>query len=87
MLNFSYMDFFAEPENTHIEHELATQFFKMYSAAECSSVGCSDLMEVSIPGYFTYIESEGNQIIYWKERGYVTILDIMMVSMWHPNIY
>lgn len=34
----------------------------------------------SARGYLEYLEGAGNRMINWKDRGYSTILDILMVK-------
>lgn len=36
--------------------------------------------QVSLKGFIEYEEAEGHQHVNWKERGYSTILDVLMAS-------
>lgn len=73
-----YEDLLNDPKNYHIDRELAVQFLEMYQKYECSVDAADTLFEVSGPGFLTYWECEGSTLTNWKDRGFVTVLDIMM---------
>lgn len=79
-LHFRYEDLLNDPKNYHIDRELAVQFLEMYQKYECSVDAADTLFEVSGPGFLTYWECEGSTLTNWKDRGFVTVLDIMMVN-------
>lgn len=57
----------------------------MYMKFECSYTAADSLSEISGFGYCTYLETEGNQHLSWKDKGFSTLLDILMVNICRLN--
>ncbi|CAD7088581.1 unnamed protein product [Hermetia illucens] len=77
-LSKRYAELLDDPKNSHIDREIASQFLEMYMKFECSYTAADSLSDISGFGYCTYLETEGNQHLSWKNKGFSTLLDILM---------
>lgn len=85
-----YMCFrFAEYFKKHPEIDIALQndLLRFYNVLECSFSASDTWYEPSIKAELRYEKCEGNISINWKQNGYSTILDILMVRIRRFNIY
>lgn len=80
-----YAELLDDPKNSHIDREIASQFLEMYMKFECSYTAADSLSDISGFGYCTYLETEGNQHLSWKDKGFSTLLDILMVNICRLN--
>ncbi|XP_055630502.1 spermine oxidase-like isoform X2 [Toxorhynchites rutilus septentrionalis] len=67
-----------DPEYAIIDHETAYQFLEFYHKFENSIEASDSWFDTSGPGYLHYWECEGDSLLNWRDKGYKTILDIMM---------
>ncbi|XP_062559761.1 spermine oxidase-like [Armigeres subalbatus] len=68
-----------------ISNETAFQFLEFFHKFE-NSIEASDCwFDTSGAGYLQYWECDGDHLLNWKDRGYKTILDILMKRFPSPN--
>lgn len=60
---------------------MAEKFLKFYSKHQSILDAADSWDQVSAKGSASYEELEGDQYMNWKGKGYKTILDVMMVSL------
>lgn len=67
-------------EYKDIDKNTATQFLEFFHRYENSIEGSDTWYDTSASGYTDYWDCEGDRLLNWKDRGFKTILDILMVS-------
>lgn len=77
-LTKKYEEALKDPEYSYIDKELAGQFLEMYKKYENSVESCDSLFDASGSGYGEYWECEGDTLLNWKDKGYVTFLHFLM---------
>lgn len=68
------------PDYADVDHETAYQFLEFYHKFENSIEASDSWFDTSGPGYLHYWECDGDHLLNWKDRGYKTVLDILMVG-------
>ncbi|XP_058830882.1 spermine oxidase-like isoform X2 [Topomyia yanbarensis] len=66
------------PEYADIDHETAYQFLEFFHKFENSIEASDSWFDTSGPGYLHYWECEGDTLLNWRDKGYRTILEILM---------
>ncbi|EDW79992.1 uncharacterized protein Dwil_GK19228 [Drosophila willistoni] len=61
-----------------IDNTLATEFLESFLKYECSVDGCDNLFEVSNRNHKEFIESDGDNLLHWRDKGYRTFLRLLM---------
>ncbi|XP_055597988.1 spermine oxidase-like isoform X2 [Uranotaenia lowii] len=69
-------------EYADIDQTTAYQFLEFFHKFENSIEASDSWFDTSGPGYLHYWECEGDMLLNWKDKGYVTVLDILMKR--HP---
>lgn len=67
------------PDYADVDHETAYQFLEFFHKFENSIEASDSWFDTSGPGYLHYWECDGDHLLNWKDRGYKTVLDILMV--------
>ncbi|XP_055535646.1 spermine oxidase-like isoform X2 [Wyeomyia smithii] len=66
------------PEYADINHDTAFQFLEFFHKFENSIEASDSWFDTSGPGYLDYWECEGENLLNWRDKGYTTILEILM---------
>lgn len=66
------------PEYADIENETAFQFLEFFHKFENSIEASDSWYDTSGPGYLHYWECDGENLLNWRDKGYTTILEILM---------
>lgn len=83
---FRFRDILSTDENYKgIEPELAQQFIDFFHKYENSIEASDTWYDTSAEGYLHYWDCDGDRLLNWKDRGYKTILDIMMKKFPDPT--
>lgn len=62
-----------------IDKNVAYQFLDFFHRYENSIEASDNWYDTSAQGYLEYWDCEGDRLLNWKDRGYHTVLDILMV--------
>lgn len=71
------------PAYADVDHELAFQFLEFFHKFENSIESSDSWFDTSGPGYLHYWECDGDKLLNWKNKGYKTVLEILMKR--YPN--
>lgn len=74
-----YQESIRSSEYNDIDVDTANQLLEYFHKYENSIESSDTWFETSGNGYLHYWECEGNPLLAWKEKGYRTILDFLMV--------
>lgn len=66
-------------ESPEINEELQKELLNAAEKLELSSDAADSWDQLSMKGFVEYDDGEGLHNVNWKERGYSTILDVLMV--------
>lgn len=66
------------PNYADIDHETAYQFLEFYHKFENSIEASDSWFDTSGPGYLHYWACDGDNLLNWRDKGYKTILEILM---------
>ncbi|EAT38750.1 AAEL009396-PA [Aedes aegypti] len=75
----------STPEYADVDHETAFQFLEFFHKFENSIEASDSWFDTSGPGYLHYWECDGDHLLNWKDRGYKTVLDLLMKRFPSPN--
>ncbi|XP_055380939.1 spermine oxidase-like isoform X2 [Condylostylus longicornis] len=79
-LNHEFNKHLNKPEYSDISKKVAHEFFEFYKKFECSVDAADYLEDISGKGYNDYWECKGDPVLNWKDKGYVSFLQILMKS-------
>lgn len=71
--------FFESFEVKSVDQKLAREIFANFKKRESSYCGCDSLSKISIDGYKKFRDCEGPTWLNWKNKGYMTIFDCVVV--------
>ena len=74
-----YQEAIRSSEYKDIDADTANQLLEYFHKYENSIESSDTWFETSGNGYLHYWECEGNPLLTWKEKGYRTVLDFLMV--------
>lgn len=74
----SYADTLTS-KNTLLEPRTREGFLKYYRNFLLARTAMDDWNDDDGPGFVAYQECEGNQMLSWKGKGYITVLKLLMV--------
>lgn len=74
----SYKKALATDEYKEIDAELAREYFNCFHIMANSLDGADSWYETSTNSH-EYEECEGDRILNWKDKGYVTLFDLLQV--------
>lgn len=75
-----YKEALKHDDYTDVSHELAQECFDMFHKAMNSIDGANSWYETSCDDH-EYEECEGDQTLHWKDKGYVTVFDLLQVRV------
>lgn len=76
---FRYADAMKTPELKSVDPVLAYQFIEFFHKYENSIEASDTWFETSCRGYVDYWDCDGDRLLNWKDKGYRTIFDLLMV--------
>lgn len=76
-----YEELLQTPDYSDIDKNTAYQYLDFFHKYENSIEASDTWYDTSATGYLHYWDCEGDRLLNWKDRGYKTILDILMVSL------
>lgn len=75
---FRYKEALETDEYREIDSELAHENFELFQKVVNSIDGCSSWYELSSSTH-EYEECEGDRALNWKDKGYITLFDLLQV--------
>lgn len=73
------------PQYKDIDPNVAQQFIDFFHKYENSIEASDSWFDTSCNGYTDYWECYGDHLLNWRDQGYVTVLNLLMVKL--ENIY
>lgn len=84
---FRFSKAIISPEYKDIDPILANQLFEFYHKYENSIEASDTWYDASCKGYCDYWDCDGDRLLNWKDKGYKTIFDLLMVLSYIYSIY
>lgn len=76
---FRYADALQTPEMKSVDPVLAYQFIEFFHKYENSIEASDTWFDTSCRGYVEYWDCAGDRLLNWKDKGYRTLFDLLMV--------
>lgn len=77
---FRYTAALQSPQYQSIDPVLSQQFIEFFHKYENSIEASDTWFDTSCRGYVDYWDCDGDRLLNWKDKGYISILNILMVS-------
>lgn len=78
---FRYSEAIRLPEFRHVDGALAQQFIEFFHKYENSFEASDTWFQASCNGYTDYWDCEGELLLNWRDKGYSTVFDLLMVRL------
>lgn len=75
-----FLNALKKPMYSDIDKDIAMEFLDVYQKFAACYEGAKSIYDVSGKGYLDYVSCEGDNVLNWKEAGYVKLLHILMES-------
>ncbi|XP_055838796.1 spermine oxidase-like [Episyrphus balteatus] len=75
-----YFQELQKPENSDIDTNIGKEFFDNFQKFENAIDAADSLSDISTRDYHENWESEGDQLLNWKDKGYLRFLQLLMKS-------
>lgn len=76
------MEFGSNQNILRIANQIQEWFNKFFLCFEAAK----SWHDISVKGVFSYTKCEGNQQLNWRDKGFKTMLDVLMVSFYLKKI-
>lgn len=79
MFLYRYSQAIKTPNFKHVDEALAQQFVEFFHKYENSYEASDTWFQASCSGYTDYWNCEGDLLLNWRDKGYRTVFDLLMV--------
>jgi len=80
-----YQQILRRDENKDIDPQIAMQFLEFFHKYENSIEASDTWYDTSAQGFLHYWDCDGDRLLNWKDKGYKTVLNIMMRKFPDPS--